>query len=245
MALINEIEKQGNFLFKYRGQFPIVLFILAIPFIYFTDFICLELENNFTFTAIVLSSIGFIIRAYTIGTTPRGTSGRNTKAQVAEVLNSTGIYSVVRHPLYLGNYFMWIGIVFFTFNWYFIIIVSLLYYLYYERIMFAEERFLERKFGQEYLDWASNLPAFVPKLSQFKKSHIPFSIISVMRREYSGVLASVIGFLFVEFIRNFFQEKDILIPKIGWYILAITVILSLTLRTFKRRTSILDEKDRS
>ncbi|MBH83152.1 MAG: lipid A phosphate methyltransferase [Flavobacteriales bacterium] len=245
MALINEIEKQGNFLFKYRGQFPIVLFILAIPFIYFTDFICLELENNFTLASIVLSSIGFVIRAYTIGTTPRGTSGRNTKEQVAEVLNSTGIYSVVRHPLYLGNYFMWIGIVFFTFNWYFIIIVSLLYYLYYERIMFAEERFLERKFGQDYLDWASNLPAFVPNLSQFKKSHISFSIISVMRREYSGVLATVIGFLFVEFIRNFFQQKDILISKTGWYILAITVALSFTLRTFKRRTSILDEKDRS
>ena len=81
---------------------------------------------------------------------------------------------------------MWIGIVFFTFNWYFVIIVSLLYFLYYERIMFAEERFLERKFGQDYLDWSSNLPAFVPKLSQFKKSYITFSIISVMRREYSG-----------------------------------------------------------
>ena len=66
MALINEIEKQGNFLFKYRGQFPLVLFILAIPFIYFTDSIRLE-ENNFTLASIVLS-IGFIIRAYTIGT---------------------------------------------------------------------------------------------------------------------------------------------------------------------------------
>ena len=96
MALINEIEKQGNFLFKYRGQFPIVLFILAIPFIFFTDSILLHEENNFTLAAIVLSSIGFVIRAYTIGTTPRGTSGRNTKEQVAEVLNSTGIYSVVR-----------------------------------------------------------------------------------------------------------------------------------------------------
>jgi len=245
MALINEIEKQGNFLFKYRGQFPIVLFILAIPFIYFTDSIWLHEENNFTMAAIVLSSIGFVIRAYTIGTTPRGTSGRNTKEQVAEVLNSTGIYSVVRHPLYLGNYFMWIGIVFFTFNWYFIIIVSLLYYLYYERIMFAEERFLERKFGKDYLDWASNLPAFVPKLSQFKKSHIPFSIISVMRREYSGVLATVIGFVFVELVRNFFQEKEILIPKMGWYILAITVVLSLILRTLKRSTSLLDEEGRS
>ena len=105
MALINEIEKQGNFLFKYRGQFPIVLFILAIPFIYFTDSICLQIENNFTLAAIVLSSIGFVIRAYTIGTTPRGTSGRNTKEQVAEELNRTGIYSMLRHPLYLGNYF--------------------------------------------------------------------------------------------------------------------------------------------
>ena len=157
MALIYELEKQGNFFFKYRGQFPIVLFILAIPFIYFTDSICLQLEKYFSFTAIVLSSIGFVIRAYTIGTTPRGTSGRNTKEQVAEILNSTGIYSVVRHPLYLGNYFMWIGIVFFTFNWYFVIIVSLLYYLYYERIMFAEERFLERKFNQQYLDWIQSL----------------------------------------------------------------------------------------
>ena len=193
----------------------------------------------------MFSSIGFVIRAYTIGTTPRGTSGRNTKEQVADVLNSTGIYSVVRRPLYLGNYFMWIGIVFFTFNWYFVIIVSLLYFLYYERIMFAEERFLECKFGQDYLDWASNLPAFVPKLSQFKKSLIPFSIISVMRREYSGVLATVIGFVFVELVRNFFQEKEILIPKMGWYILAITVVLSLILRTLKRSTSLLDEEGRS
>ncbi|MBJ59293.1 MAG: lipid A phosphate methyltransferase [Flavobacteriales bacterium] len=245
MALINEIEKQGNFLFKYRGQFPIVLFILAIPFIYFTDSICLQIENNFNLAAIVLSSIGFVIRSYTIGTTPRGTSGRNTKEQVAEVLNSTGIYSVVRHPLYIGNYFMWIGIVFFTFNWYFVIIVSLLCYIYYERIMFAEERFLERKFGQDYLDWASNIPAIIPNFLQFKKSQLPFSIISVMRREYSGVLATVVGFVFVELVRNFFQEKEILIPKMGWYILAITVVLSLILRTLKRSTSLLDEEGRS
>ena len=89
----------------------------------------------------------FWVRSYTIGTTPRGTSGRNTEEQVAEQLNSSGIYSTVRHPLYLGNYLMWIGIVLFTKSISFTIIVSLMYWLYYERIMFAEERFLERKFG--------------------------------------------------------------------------------------------------
>ena len=245
MALINELEKQGNFLFKYRGQFPVVLFILAIPFLYFTNSTQPLLAENYTFIAIALSVVGFLIRAYTIGTTPRGTSGRNTKEQVAEVLNSTGVYSIVRHPLYLGNYFMWIGIVVFTFNWYFVFVVSLLYWVYYERIMFAEERFLERKFGQQYLDWASNLPAFMPKFSQFKKSDIPFSVISVLRREYSGVLATVIGFVFVLLLRNFFEGNNTLVSDSWLIAIAITTLVSLVLRTLKRSTSLLDEEGRS
>ena len=245
MALINELEKQGNFLFKYRGQFPVVLFILAIPFLYFTNSTQPLLAENYTFIAIALSVVGFLIRAYTIGTTPRGTSGRNTKEQVAEVLNSTGVYSMVRHPLYLGNYFMWIGIVVFTFNWYFVFVVSLLYWVYYERIMFAEERFLERKFGQQYLDWASNLPAFIPKFSQFKKSDIPFSVISVLRREYSGVLANVIGFVFVLLLRNFFEGNNTLVSDSWLIAIAITTLVSLVLRTLKRSTSLLDEEGRS
>ena len=197
MALINELEKQGNFLFKYRGQFPIVLFILAIPFIYVTEDVNPLLAENYTFLAVGLSLLGFIIRAYTIGTTPRGTSGRNTKEQVAEQLNSTGIYSMLRHPLYLGNYFMWIGIVCFTYNWYFVVIVSLLYWLYYERIMFAEERFLEQKFGQNYLDWAKTLPAFIPKFSNLKKSDIPFSFISVLTIKTNQMSITACFFYFI------------------------------------------------
>ena len=37
MALIQTFEKEGNFLFKYRGQFPILLFLMAIPLILFTS----------------------------------------------------------------------------------------------------------------------------------------------------------------------------------------------------------------
>ena len=164
MALIHSFEKSGNTLFRYRGQIPVVLFILVIPVLYFTDTNWMD-RNTYqilTGLAIAISILGFIVRAISIGTTPKGTSGRNTEQQVAEVLNQTGIYSMVRHPLYLGNYLMWIGIVVFTFNIYFILIVSLAYWLYYERIMFAEERFLERKFGKDYLDWSLKVPAFIP-----------------------------------------------------------------------------------
>ena len=164
MALVQSFEKQGNFLFKYRGQFPILLFILSVPFIYLTDYTQINYieQNTLIFTAISISTLGFFVRFYTIGTTPKGTSGRNTKEQVADVLNSFGMYSMVRHPLYFGNYLIWLGISLASFNIYFAVIMSLLFWIYYERIMFAEERFLERKFGADYLNWATKLPAFLP-----------------------------------------------------------------------------------
>lgn len=247
MALVNELEKQGNFLFKYRGQFPVLLFFLAVPFLYFTDAAALSVADKtlYFYLAVSLSVLGFCIRAYTIGTTPKGTSGRNTKEQVADVLNSTGIYSMLRHPLYLGNYFMWIGIVLFSYNLYMVIVVSLMYWLYYERIMFAEERFLERKFGKDYLDWAAKLPAFWPRFSNFQKSVIPFSLKSVLRREYSGVLATVIGFAFMELVRNYFAGEQILLSECFIYALLATAVLSVCLRSLKRYTKVLAEEGRS
>jgi protein-S-isoprenylcysteine O-methyltransferase Ste14 len=247
MALIQSFEKQGNFLFKYRGQFPLFLFVLSVPFIYLTDYKLINYKehNLFMFIAILISILGFFVRFYTIGTTPKGTSGRNTKEQVAEVLNSSGMYSTVRHPLYLGNYLIWLGISLASFNIYFVIIMSLLFWIYYERIMFAEERFLERKFGDDYLNWASKLPAFFPSLLNFKKSDTKFSVITVLRREYASVLAAVIGFVFIEVLRTYFSTSSLSISDYTLKVLIITIIIVLILRSLKHYTSLLDEKGRS
>ena len=172
MALIHSMEKNGNLLFKYRGQIPVILFLLAVPAIYFTNLSFLNKTWYWVLTsiAIVLSLTGFIVRAIAIGTSHKNTSGRNTEKQVAEALNTTGIYSMVRHPLYLGNYFMWIGIVVYTFNIWFVIVISLLFWIYYERIMFAEERFLEGKFGEDYVRWSKKVPAFWPSGKNYIKN---------------------------------------------------------------------------
>lgn len=248
MALIYSFEKSGNTLFRFRGQIPVLLFILAVPVIYFTDVSYLNEEATFSITvlSIFLSFMGFLVRAVSIATTPKGTSGRNTKeGQVAESLNTTGIYSAVRHPLYLGNYLMWIGIVMFTFNFWFVIVVSLLYWLYYERIMFAEERFLERKFGDDYMNWARSTPSFIPGFSNYKKNVVPFSMKSILRREYSGVLATVIGFVFIDDLRRYFQSGGFELIT-NWHIaLAVTILIALILRSLKHYTSVLKESDRS
>ena len=247
MALEQSFEKQGNFLFKYRGQFPVLLFVLSVPFIYLTDYSIINYkeQNLLMFIAIFISVLGFFVRFYTIGTTPKGTSGRNTKEQVADVLNSSGMYSMLRHPLYLGNYLIWLGISISSFNIYFSIIMSLLFWLYYERIMFAEERFLERKFGEDYMNWASKLPAFFPSILNFNKSDTKFSIITVLRREYASVLAAIVGFVFIEVLRTYFRTNNWSISDYTLKLLCVTIIIVLILRTLKHYTSLLDEKGRS
>ena len=248
MALVNSFEKSGNTLFRHRGQIPVILFIAAVPVVYFTKDNSLDGQSQWLLTvfSVFLSVLGFVIRAIAIATTPKGTSGRNTKeGQVAESLNTSGIYSMVRHPLYLGNYLMWIGIVLYTFNFWFVVVVSLLFWLYYERIMYAEERFLERKFGNVYMDWALQTPAFLPGFGKYKKNTVPFSTKSILRREYSGLLATVIGFTFIDDLRRYFISEQFE-WNTPWHIaLLVTALLALILRSLKHYTRVLNEEDRS
>ena len=249
MALIHTLEKNGNILFKYRGQIPVVLFLLSIPTVYFTDYQFLEGNDELScillITCIVVSLAGQVIRAIAIGTSNKNTSGRNTKEQVAEALNTKGIYSTVRHPLYLGNYFMWIGIVMFTFNIWFVLTVSLFFWLYYERIMFAEERFLEKKFGQPYLDWSLKVPAFWPSMKNHIKTEIPFSLKTILRREYSGITATILGFVFVDFLRDWFIAGEVQCKMKHGIVVLIALLISLILRSLKHYTKVLYEEDRS
>lgn len=255
MALIQSFEKSGNFLFKYRGQLPVLFFLIGLPFIYFGDYSFLSRftpEGRFYFyiviliISIIVSLTGFIIRSYTIGTTPRGTSGRNTEKQVAERLNTKGIYSVVRHPLYLGNYLMWAGLLLFTLQIPLFIIVSLLFWLYYERIMFAEESYLRRQFGEQFERWSEKVPAFIPAFRRYEKGTIPFSFKAVLRREYTGLFAIVFCYTVIDYWMQFTfcVRYDSLRNYDGWIrpsliVLFVTLVLMLVLRTLKHHTSLL------
>lgn len=247
MNLQKSFVSQGNFLFRYRSYFPIILFVLAVPFVYdaSNDLYNKSWENHKAILSIFVSVLGFAVRWYAIGTTPKGTSGRNTKEQVAEQLNTKGIYSIVRHPLYLGNFLIWLGIAFFTFSITFIMIFSLLFWIYYERIMVAEEDFIGRKFGDAYEVWANKTPAFFPSFKNFTKGTISFSLKTVLRREYSGFLATVLSFTYIDYLRCFFLGKDFTFYRVSAHVLVVAIIIALILRSLKHYTKVLSQADRS
>lgn len=95
----------------------------------------------------------------------------------------------MRNPLYLGNFVGLIGFVAATRVWWLVVIVSLVYWLYIERIISAEEEFLEHLYGKEYVEWAFMTPAFIPRFSGWIKPDLPFSWRTVLRREYNGLFA--------------------------------------------------------
>ena len=109
----NLFENSGNQLFKYRGQIPIVLVLIAIIVIYrypnVTVFSLFFGKKTTILITVLFVFSGHLIRALVVGTRGIHTSGKNRDQQVAHQLNNKGIYSMVRHPLYLGNLIIWFG----------------------------------------------------------------------------------------------------------------------------------------
>lgn len=191
-----------------------------------------------------VSFFGLFIRVITIGHTPKSTSGRNTSQQKASTVNSTGIYSAVRHPLYVGNFFMWFGIVLYVHSAWAALTFLLIYWLYYERIMYAEEEFLRGKFGKVYEEWASKTPAFIPTFKKYVPPALPFSLRNVLKREYSGFFAVIFCFTLLELIKNYQLEGKPALGN-GWIIFFGTgLFIYLLLRTLKRNTKILHVEGR-
>lgn len=242
MALIEEFNKSGNWLFRYRSFIPIVLYVLAFLVIYFTDEFFVNYQDLWWgLTCLAISFIGLFVRAITVGRTPAGTSGRNTKqGQVADVLNTRGIYSVVRHPLYLGNFLMWFGLFLYVGNPWFVIVASLLFWVYYERIMFAEEYFLRNKFGDAYLEWSEKVPSFIPKFNLWKKTDMSFSMVNVLRREYNGFFATIFSFALINFMKNYFYNNDLMLTLYWVYIGIAGFVIFITLRSLKKYTKVLE-----
>ena len=186
MALSDEFEMQGAWLFRWRSYLP--LFCLLLIGIALHDYRW-PFRSYFDYKAWVtvcfaVSMFGLAIRCVTIGHTPAGTSGRNTKRQIAKQLNTSGMYSLSRHPLYLGNYFIGLGIALAPAVWWLPLMYSLLFCAYYERIMFAEEFYLQRVFGKEFINWAAATPAFFPRFKNWRK---PVVAILFPKRASAGI----------------------------------------------------------
>lgn len=251
MALQEEFKSQGDFLFKYRSNLPLLILLVGgAVFVYqvlFKELYFTGIEQQwYNLVCLGVCFLGLFIRIITVGYTPKNTSGRNTSAgQVADELNTKGIYSTVRHPLYVGNFFMWFGVALLTQAVWFNVAFVLAYWLYYERIMYAEESFLRGKFGDAYLKWSENVPAFVPSFKNHKKTDLHFSIKKVLKSEKNGLVAIFVLFYFFIVIQMLIETKSYEFATDFWSVSTIaSLVIYFILKFLKHKTKALDHEGR-
>ena len=242
MSLQTEMQTQGNFLFRNRSYLPLIFLATGLGVYLYGEYNEVGgseslFEEYFEFICLGICLIGLMIRIKSVGHSGKNTSGRNTKVgQVADELNTSGLYSIVRHPLYVGNFFMWLGIAMLTENLWFTIAFILLYTVYYERIMYAEEQYLIAKFGDRYTDWSATTPAFIPDFKHYVKPKYPFNIRKVIKKEKNGLVAVFALFWLFEWASDTLENGISYFEFSGWFWAALGMgFLYLILKILKKR----------
>lgn len=75
----------------------------------------------------------------------------------ANSLQTNGIYNITRNPMYLGLAIVYLGISCLIGNWWNIILLPFLLLIIQQYMINREEKYLERRFGQVYLDYKSKV----------------------------------------------------------------------------------------
>jgi protein-S-isoprenylcysteine O-methyltransferase Ste14 len=109
--------------------------------------------------------------------------------------------------------------------------------------MFAEEQFLERKFGSSFLFWSSKVPAFIPKPKLFQTSENSFSWRIVAKNEYPGIVSTLTSFLFLMILKRSALSNAISFKMNDLYFAILILIFGLTLKFLKKKTKIFFEMD--
>jgi protein-S-isoprenylcysteine O-methyltransferase Ste14 len=196
--------KLGNLIFHNRnGIFPLFYLVLFIP--------SPEIFAN-PVTAMVIgfsvTLLGQIIRVVTIGLVYIIRGGKDRRIY-AEDLVTTGIFSHVRNPLYVGNILILVGLGIASNSIIFNCIATPLFLFFWQAIVMAEEDFLRTKFGAQYDEYCKKANRWLPNLNGIGKTiaSMEFKWKRVIIREYNSTYIWMTGAVLIV-MKHFYFHVD-------------------------------------
>lgn len=223
----------GNFFFKYRAVSPIPF--VAILFVFFNPRDLGEKNLTVNLVSLAVMLTGLLLRIVAVGYSHFGTSGRENFLR-AENLNTEGVYSVMRNPLYVGNFLVYNGVLIaFANPWAFIPFNVYLVVLYYF-IIHSEETYLAGQYGEAFAEYRRATPRVVPAFSRFRRPSTPFSPRKVLFKEKNSVFYGMVFYMSVLIYKEYLASGGI-IEKTGILLYAALALFGLNvfLVILKRR----------
>ncbi len=237
----------GNFFFRWRDTaFSIVFlgaFLSAGVAVLNPDGIDWDIRTSII--GLIVALMGQFVRGITIGYAYIKRGGLNKKIY-AETLQRRGVFAHSRNPMYLGNLLLVTGALITVNNLAFYAFAFALFYFIYYAIIVAEEDFLSKKFGADYVQYTKEvnrlLPGNMGKWSETVKE-MEFSFKRLIRKEH-GSTSVIFGGLCLYNITKFHLRYDIPLESFtGLWITAGCIILFQVVSAILKRTGKLAEAE--
>jgi len=119
--------------------------------------------NTFFVVGMTLFVVGFIIRIHSLLTLKQYFTYSVAKVEDHKLIE-TGLYKLIRHPGYLGQLIIFIGISTSISNWLSIAVMMISVTLGYLYRIKVEEGFMLEQLGKEYLDYQKRTKRIIPKI---------------------------------------------------------------------------------
>jgi protein-S-isoprenylcysteine O-methyltransferase Ste14/membrane-associated phospholipid phosphatase len=231
----------GTFLFRWRSYLPLAALPVLVLSIAVTQVPLSShaVDLGWEALAVGVAGAGLALRVWTAGVASPGTSGRNTRAQKAAALNTTGPYSIVRHPLYLANGIIACGLALFSHSWLAPPLLGAVALVYYALIVRSEEAFLRQRFGARFEQWRARVPAVVPALRGYLPPERRFSWRSAVRREFYGLALLLTLPLAFDTAEDVVMGRPPDLDRVWLLSATLGTSAFLVLRYLKRRTTVL------
>jgi protein-S-isoprenylcysteine O-methyltransferase Ste14 len=157
------ISKSGD-----RGS--IWLLFLSISIGYWLSFIIASTKtgriyhwNTFFIIGFVVIIIGLIIRVTSILDLKQQFTYRVTSIENHELIEK-GLYKTIRHPGYLGQLIIFVGISASLSNWLSVLLMIIPVFLGYSYRIAVEEKFMIEQMGQKYVDYKKRTKRLIPNI---------------------------------------------------------------------------------
>ncbi|MCK5013626.1 MAG: isoprenylcysteine carboxylmethyltransferase family protein [Candidatus Omnitrophica bacterium] len=148
-ALLSFIIIITGFLFAFRGIYP------RNPF----------LDDTLDFLGFFILLGGILLRM-----SARGHKKAHSKK--GQALVTSGPYTLVRNPMYLGSFLMGAGFIFMVWPWWSLLLFAVLFYLRFMRQVVKEEEFLEKLAEKRYKAYCRKVPRIFPSVEMMGKFDI-------------------------------------------------------------------------
>ncbi len=176
----------GNFVFRYRDYLaPVIVLLIVVltrPRPWGGD---PRRDLVLDAVGLAVALCGQALRVVVIGLAYIQRGGKN-KRIAADRLVTDGVFAHCRHPLYVGNFLLFVGLMLiWNSPWAYILGVGGVGFSLFS-MAYAEEAFLRRKFGAEYDAYCARVNRFVPDLRGIGQTiaRFEFDWKRVVRKDY-------------------------------------------------------------